>query len=263
MQHRSLVLLMVAVPGIGLAETEESKDDDQPSAWSGTIGFGVIWLTGNSDLLGITGTTILEYNGDEFAATIEADGVYEKATTEGGTEREVISAAIDGFFRPEYRFTPTWSMYGLIGGEVDRVASLAGRVDAELGVGITLLEPKQAAAHEIFLRLYAGGHFARDFRTDYYPEPVDLEDVDIWGPGAGLTFRVEIFENVEIDELASVVVGLADGVHTIVESTSALTFWITNRLALAVYFNVDVDTDAPPDVDATDTSLSVGLELGI
>src|SRR5262245_11018033 len=186
-------LLISLALSLAAAEGEEEK----VGPWSGNAGISAAWLTGNSNVLELIGVGLVEYNGDTFVMMLELDGAYERSRPEGTGRKQLSAAAVDSTARGEYRFTPNFSVYGLLGGETDRFADLEARIDSEVGLGITAIE-HASEGNETLLRFYVGFHYARDFWTDFFPMKEDLPDEHTSGPAARATLRFALSETVAL-----------------------------------------------------------------
>ncbi|RKH00792.1 DUF481 domain-containing protein [Corallococcus sp. CA053C] len=251
------ILLLTALAQSPTPSTEEAE-----SPWTGDFGLGASFFTGNSRAFTLTGDALAEYESPAWALTLEADGAYGKAASEGDAEREVTAQALGGWGRGERRFTQLLSAFALVGAAADHPASLELRTEAELGAGFTLLE-QEREEKELFLRAYVGGSYARDRRFQYAPTREDLPDVTLWSPALGATFRYDVNERVHLREDALLLPDIFGDSRVLVDSTTKLSVDLTDRFALTTFFALQHDSAPAAGKVRTDTSLSLGAELSL
>ncbi|MFP2924363.1 YdiY family protein [Pyxidicoccus sp. 3LG] len=256
-------------PAEGVAETPpparveaEAEDDEEEGPWTGTVGLGLSFFTGNSRAFTVTGDALAEYDTPEWALTLEADGAYGEAAEGDDEERELTAKTLGGWARGEYRVTPLLSAYSFLGAEADHPASLELRTEVELGIGITFLEHEEDS-NELFLRGYVGGSYARDRRFQYVPTRENLPDVNLWSPALGLTFRYDINERVHLREDALLLPDVIGDSRVLLDSTTKLSVHLTDRFALTTFFELQHDSSPAEGKVRTDTSLSLGGELAL
>ncbi|MBN8228401.1 DUF481 domain-containing protein [Corallococcus macrosporus] len=242
------------------ASVESEADDEEDAGWTGSVGLGASFFTGNSRAFTLTGDALAEYDSPVWALTVEADGAYGNAAAEDAEEREVTAKTLGGWARGDYRFTPLVSAYTFLGAQADHPASLELRTEAELGVGLTFLE-RHEASNELLLRTYIGGSYARDRRFQYFPTRQNLPDVNLWSPAVGVAFRYDINERVHLREDALLLPDVFGDARVLLDSTTKLSVHLTDRFALTTFFEVQHDSAPAAGKVRTDTSLSLGGEL--
>lgn len=243
-------------------ETSRSgKDDEDDGPWSGAVSAGLVSLTGNSDTFTVSGDALLEYRSRAWELFLEVLGTYGNAAGEGEGERENVALWVKGLGRVERRFTPLLSAYVLLGAETNRLASITARLDAEAGLGLTFLERERDGEEWLYLRGYVGAHVSNDFRFQYEPVGLDLDDLFLAGPGVGAVFRWSINDRLELSELVEAYAHVLGDWRFVAFSHTKLSAFVTERLALSVHFLVEHDSEPAPEKVSTDTSLTVGVEF--
>ncbi|RKH07847.1 DUF481 domain-containing protein [Corallococcus carmarthensis] len=239
---------------------EDEDDDEDEGPWTGSFGLGASFFTGNSRALTLTGDALAEYDSPVWALTLEADGAYGNAAAEDEGEREVTAKNLGGWARGDYRFTRLLSAYTFLGAETDHPASIELRTEAELGIGLTVLE-REKESNELLLRFYLGGSVARDRRFQYTPTRENLPDVTLWSPAVGMAFRYDINERVHLREDAVLLPDVFGDTRVLLDSTTKLSVDMTERFALTTFFELQHDSAPAAGKVRTDTSLSLGAEL--
>lgn len=263
-----LVALVHLTAAVEEAQTQADEkcppcetEDDKASPWTAAVGLGFVWMTGNSDMLNLTGNGVAEYTSETWLITLQADAALEKAKADGEDDSLTISEAYGGWGRGEYRLTRLFSLYGLLGADTDHLASRELRFESEAGVGLTFFERERDEEEYLFLEFHLGWHFARDYRFQYFPNRRQIANLNFWGPAANVTLRYQLNEHLQLREYANIMPNVVGDSRWLFDSTTVLAAGITDRLALTLYFIVETDTAPPPDVVDTDTSLSFGLEF--
>jgi putative salt-induced outer membrane protein YdiY len=240
-------------------EEEEEEADEGP--WDASFGLGLDFFTGNTREYTVTGNLLAEYDTEQWSLAFEADGGYGRARAAGEAEQELAVAEAGGFVRAERRLTPLFGAFTLVGAQTDHLASLQLRTEAELGVALTLIERGEEEKDALFLRLDVGAEYARDRRFQYDPVELELEDLNLWSSAVGLTFRYDINERVELREYARVLPNLVGDWRVLVDATTKLSVGLTDRFALATFFEVKHDSAPAAGKESTDASLTVGAEV--
>ncbi|WP_164018548.1 DUF481 domain-containing protein [Pyxidicoccus trucidator] len=238
------------------------EEEEEEGPWTGDVGLGISFFSGNSRAFTVTGDAMAEYDTPEWAITLEADGAYGDAAEGEDAERELTAKTLGGWARGEYRVTPLLSAYTFLGAETDHPASLELRTEVELGMGVTILE-REEEENELFLRGYLGGSYARDRRFQYVPTRENLPDVTLWSPALGVTFRYDVNERVELREDALLLPDVIGDSRVLLDSTTKLSVHMTERFSLTTFFELQHDSSPAEGKVRTDTSLSVGGELSL
>jgi hypothetical protein len=104
--------------------------------WSGTVGLGLIALTGNSQTITFSTNAAIERKSKLWIWGLKASAAYGQNEAPGGTSSQVT--ALNGMFqaRGDRRFTDTTSLYLLAGVDTDHLASIESRPFGEVGVAL-------------------------------------------------------------------------------------------------------------------------------
>ncbi|HLT31278.1 MAG TPA: DUF481 domain-containing protein [Myxococcaceae bacterium] len=242
---------------------EASAPASKPQRWKGSVGVGVINLSGNANTLTVTLNGLVEYRTDDWVAQARANGAYGTSKDPTGGPSTVVAEAGALFLRGERRFSKVVSGYSQIGGETDHLASLELRTSAELGLGLTLLEQRVADKERLFLRTDLAVRYAYDYRYQYYPTRAPLEGVLLLAPSAGVTFRYQLNELVSLSQVADINPNVVGAARVVANSTTKLNTRLSTHFAFNVAFGVKYDSEPPEGKVSTDTMLTVGLEVTI
>jgi hypothetical protein len=223
-----------------------------------SLTLGLEWLTGNSRTFVLFGQGLAEYDSPRWILTAETEGTYIVAQPAGGSGEADVANRVSGWARGERRFTPLLTTFLYAGSASNHFASLDLRLEAEAGLGFTILERHPGAPDELVLRLYLGAHYTRDERFQYYPTPANVPDQEVWSPGLAMTFRARLNERVKLSEYAFLFPASA---RTLVRSETKLLSTLTGPLALTADFILESNSAPAPGKARTDTMLTLGLTL--
>jgi hypothetical protein len=237
--------------------------------WSGTVGLGLIALTGNSQTITFSTNAALERKSKEWIWGIKASAAYGQNEAPGGTSSQVT--ALNGMFqaRGDRRFTDTTSLYLLAGVDTDHLQSIESRPFGELGVALIWFDEKQGDLAKTSLRTDLGFRYGREYRFQYYPtvqgpsQNPALAEVDIVAPRLGVAYRYAVNKDVIFTEEVSAIGNVVNTARLLFTSTTKLASRLTEKVSLGVSFVVNDDTVPAPGKVPTDTALSVGLEVGL
>lgn len=235
----------------------------EPERWTGSVGVGLISLTGNASTLTVTANALAEYKSSDWVVIGKASGAYGTSAPPGEEERTVVAETAAGSLRGERRFSQVLSGYAQLGLETNHLASLELRSAAELGMGIVLLDVRALEKERCFLRVDVAARYSYDSRFQYYPVKLNEPDLQMLAPGAGLTFRYAINDAVTISEVGEISPNVLGDARLVAKSTTKVTASLTTRLAFNVTFGVTYDSAPAEGKVPTDTALTVGLEVRI
>ncbi len=247
--------------GVALASLLQSAaaptaKEPEPGPWEGSsLTLGLDWLTGNIRSLTVDGEGLAEYHSPRWILDLEVEAVHERSAPPGEAQREVANS-VSGWARGERRFTPLLSGFLYVGSGESRFASVELLLEAEAGVGFSVLDHRPGARDELVLRLYVGAHYTRELRYQYYPVRMDVPDQDVWSPGLAMTFRAGLNPYVKLSEYAFL---FPAPTRTLVRSKTRLSSSLVGHLALAADFTVSSNTVPAPGKARTDTELTLGL----
>lgn len=231
--------------------------------WTGALGLNFISLTGNASTLTLSTTAALERKSETWIYALRANGAYGQAQTTETADPAVT--ALQGVLqlRGDRRFGEVASVFVLGGAETDHVKSIELRTYGELGLGLIWVEDMRGDFEKTFFRTDVAARLGQEYRFQYYPAPLDLDDIPIVAPRFGFTFRYGLNEGVRFIQTAEILPNLIGNNSVIVSSTSKLTARIVDPISLGVGFRVDHDSRPAPGKVPTDTQLTVGIEIGI
>ncbi|MBF5042291.1 DUF481 domain-containing protein [Aggregicoccus sp. 17bor-14] len=254
-------------PAQGSPAAEATVPAVKPSPWKGTVGIGLISLTGNSSTLTFNSLASGEYKTEHYIASAKAYGVYgqsrlpEQAGSTGDTQTVALAAGAQ--LRGDRRFTQVVSGYVLVGAETDHVKSVEARGFGEAGTGILWWDETREGGGASALRTDLAFRVARETRFQYYPTRQHLDGVTLGAPRLGIAFRYALSERVAFREEAEILPNVIGDARVLANSTSKLSAGLTDSLALTASLLVQHDSKPAVGKRPTDTALSVGVELGL
>lgn len=260
---RSLVApAPAATPAAEEKKEEAAKKEDQ---WKGSAGLGLIALSGNSSTLTFNGLGSAERKTEDWIYSVRAQAVYGRSrlpATETEAERsQVVALGANLQLRGDRRFTQMVSGYLLAGAETDHIKSVEVRGTGEVGAGIIWWDEKKDDGRTSSLRTDLAFRFMRETRFQYYPLPLDLEDVDLGGPRFGLALRYSVSKDVVFTQDAEAVPNVLGESRLLINTTSKLLARLTESLAIGTSFVLQYDSAPAAGKVTTDTALSGTLEM--
>lgn len=255
------------------AKAPEATPAEAPAAapasspWHSTVGLGFIALYGNASTLTFNGLVLVERKSEDWIFTAKAFGVYGQSrppeTTEQQSEQQVVALNAGLTLRADRRFLQNVSGYLLAGSEFDRVRSVEFRGYGEGGLGITWWDDKKEDGRVGLLRTDLAFRYMRETRFQYYPERLDLPDVDLASPRFGLAFRYSLTKDVLFQEDVEVLPNVLGTSRVLVNSTAKLTARLTEWLSLGASFLVQHDSLPAEGKQPTDSQLSMNVEIAL
>lgn len=234
-----------------------------PSPWSGSVGFGLISLTGNARSVTFNGAGLGQYKSDDWIFGLKATAVYgQSRAPDAGAEAKTLAQGAGVQLRGDRRFTPRFSTYLLAGAETDRVKSIRARWLGEVGLGLVWIETRDGDVDRTFLRTDLGFRYAVEDRFQYFPDRAELDDVTLVAPRLGLSFRHALSKNVAFQQELEVLPSIGFD-RVLMASMSKLSARLTDSLSLTTSFVVTRDSKPAPGKETTDTALTVGLEVAL
>lgn len=238
-------------------------DDPKPAEWKGTVGAGLIVLTGNSDTTTFTGSAAASRETLGWILSAKASGAYGETRPPAGGSVSTTASAGAFQLRLDRKFGETWTVYALGGLEFDHVAAVEYRTLAELGASAQWLDVKEGDWQKLALRTDLGARYGYEARRGYYgatlgPQP----GVELVAPRLGLAFRYGFSKEVFFTEEAEVLPTVSDGGRVLVRSVSKLSSRLASAITLGVGYVVAHDTRPAEGKEKTDTALTALLEVG-
>jgi Protein of unknown function, DUF481 len=254
---KSLVLVTCLVPALAIA------DEVKPQEWKGTVGAGLILLTGNSESTTFTGAAAASRETLGWILSAKAFGAYGESRAPGGGPRTTSAENAGGQLRLDRKIPEIWTVYVLGGLETDHVASVKYRTQAEAGVSAQWLDVKEADWQRLGLRTDLGFRYGYEGRYQYFGTPTGPEPgVQLLAPRLGLAFRYGFSKEVFVTEDAEMLPNVDGPSRLLVKSVSKLSSRLTQAMTLGVTYTVGYDSRPAPGKERTDTALAVLLEVG-
>ncbi|MBN8465536.1 DUF481 domain-containing protein [Corallococcus exiguus] len=243
----------------------------KPSVWDVSVGLSLISLTGNASTLTVSGLASALRKTEHWIYSVKAYGAYGRSRppqVEGEVESlsQVVALNAGVELRGDRRFTQEISGYLLAGVDTDHIKSIEARPYGEAGASIFWFDTKRdekASVRETVLRTDFAFRYAREMRFQYYPNRVDLGDVDLGGPRFGALFRYGVSKDITFQEEAEILVSVIADSRILFSSQTQVMASLTDALALGVGFLVKSDSAPPPGKVSTDTALSFNLTVAL
>jgi hypothetical protein len=235
-----------------------------PKGWEGTVGFGLIWLTGNAQSLTFSGNGAIEKKTDHWIFGVKASGVYGQAVVAGSAQGEqVVAMAAGVFLRADRKFSDTISAYVATAAETDHVKSVEIRGTGEAGSGIVWVSEKDGDFDKVLLRTDLGIRYSREQRFQYYPTRMNVPDVDLLAPRLGVAIRYALSKEIIFLDGSEILPNIIGNTRLVVNSLSKLSVKLTDILSFATTFEIKFDSSPAPGKKDTDTALTIGLDFTI
>ncbi|MBK9516714.1 MAG: DUF481 domain-containing protein [Anaeromyxobacter sp.] len=254
--RRLALAALLTLPLIALAE--EAK----PVEWKGTVGAGLIVLTGNSETTTFTGAAQASRETLGWILSAKASGAYGQNRSPGAaSETTALSAA--GQVRLDRKLGETWTVFVIGGAETDHVASVEYRTISELGASAQWVDVKEADWQKLALRTDLGLRYGYEARYQYYGTPIGPQPgVELIAPRLGLAFRYGFSKDVFFTEEAEVMTALNGESRVLAKSVSKLSSRLTQAVTFGVGYTVSHDSLPAAGKVKTDTALTALLEVG-
>lgn len=232
-----------------------------PKKWTGTLGLGLISLTGNSRSLTFNATGAAERKSDGWILGLKGYGVYGQSRVPEGTSTQVLAKAAGFQTRMDRKFHDRYTGYLLGALDTDHVKSVELRYTAEAGASITWVDASGPSGWKTSLRTDLGFRWTLEQRYQYYPVGLALDDETMYAPRLGLSFRYALNRNVLFSEDAEILPNVVGAGRVIVNSTAKLSSRLTESLSLGASFQVNHDSEPAAGKVATDTILGLTVEV--
>jgi hypothetical protein len=141
------------------------------SKWTGTVGVGLISLTGNSKSVTFNATGAAERKSDGWILGLKALAVYGQTRPPEGGSTQTVAQAAGVLGRMDRKFHDRYSAYVLAAFETDHVKSVEIRYTGEAGASITWVDASGPSGWKTSLRTDLGFRWAQEDRFAYYPVP--------------------------------------------------------------------------------------------
>ncbi len=234
--------------------------DAPPRAWTGSVGLGVVSVTGNARSLTATLAAAAEHKGESWIFGGKAYATYGESRAAGASAMQTSAENAALFLRGDYRVTPRLSGYVLAGVETDHPKSIEVRYAQEAGVGYAWVD-WIGGEQKLFLRTDLGFRLAEEYRFRYFPTAghVDPRDFLLKAPRVAAAFRWEMNKAVLFTEDLEALPNLGSS-RVLVNSLTKLSAKILGPLAVGVAYTVAYDSAPPLSKIPWDTTLAITLD---
>jgi putative salt-induced outer membrane protein YdiY len=243
----------------------EPKPAGQESPWRGSVGLGLIALSGNASTLSFHTLGLVEHKTERWIFSARGQAVYgysrppAKQTKDARTQVVALGAGVH--LREDYRFTRVVNGFLLVGAETDHVQSVEFRGTGVAGTSILWWDEHHRDGRVSSLRSDLGFRFLRETRFHYYPEREDLPDVVLGGPHVGLSLRYSLSQSITFSAEVDAAPNLLGESRLLVNSHSRLSVKLTETLSFGTNLVVRYDSAPPEGKVSTDTALSASIEV--
>ncbi len=233
--------------------------------WTGTIGVGLISLTGNSRSVTFNATGAAERKSDGWILGLKGGAVYGQNRPPDGTSTQTVAQGAGVQARMDRKFHDRYTGYLLVAGDTDHVKAVEIRYTAEAGASITWVDASAPSGWKTSLRTDLGFRWAQENRFDYYPVPPaesgPLDTVTLYAPRLGLSFKYALNKNVLFTEDAEIMPNVVGAGRVVVNSTAKLSSRLTESLSFGASFQLNHDSTPAAGKVATDTILGLTIEM--
>jgi putative salt-induced outer membrane protein YdiY len=237
------------------------------AAWTGTIGLGLVSLTGNSRTVTFNTNAAAERKTEGWILGTKLYATYgQNRAAAADAPTETVAEAAGLQLRVDRRFGPRYSTYALAAADADHVKSVELRSTGELGASVLWVDAGGDSGWKTSLRTDLGFRIADERRYEYYPAdplvaPHGLDGVTLYAPRAGLAFKYAMSKDVLFSEDAEVMPNVSGESRVLVNSISKISTRLSRTLAFGVAFTVNHDSAPASEKVATDTALALTLDV--
>ena len=182
-----------------------------------------------------------------------------RAAATGETETSAEAAGL--LLRLDRRFAERYSAYVLAAADTDHVKSVELRSAGELGASVVWVDAKGEAGWTTSLRTDFGFRISEERRYQYFPVGLEVPDVTMYAPRAGLAFKYAVSKDVVFAEDAEVLPNVVGDSRVLVNSVSKISTRLSRTLAFGIAYAVAHDSAPAPGKVSTDTTLSLTLDV--
>jgi hypothetical protein len=248
----------------GAPRADEKKPEEKSEiVWSGTLGAGLISLTGNARTITANVSAAFERTSKSWVISGKASGAYGQSRAVGAESSEVVAMGASLLLRGDRRFTDRYSGYVSAAADTDHIKSVELRPSMEAGVGILWIDDKEGELLRSRLRSDLAFHYSSEQRFQYYPTSMDLEDVSLIAAKLGVSFRHALNKDVIFGEDLEVLFNIAGTSRALVSSVTKIAARLLGPLSMGVGFTVNHDSQPAAGRLPTDTALNVGVEVAL
>jgi putative salt-induced outer membrane protein YdiY len=235
----------------------------KPPEWKGTVGAGLVSLSGNSESTTFTGTTAASRETLGWIASVKAAAAYGENRAAGADASQVSAYSGALQLRLDRKFGEVWTVFVIGGVEADHVASIEYRTAAEFGASAQLVEVKEGDWLKLGLRTDLGLRYGYEARYQYYGTPLGPQPgVELIAPRAGVAFRYGFSKEVFLTEEAEAMTALSGASRWLAKSVTKLSSRLSKSLTFGVGYTVAYDSRPAAGKVTTDQALTALLEVG-
>jgi hypothetical protein len=249
-------------------EKAAEKPAEKPAPkWTGTLGLGTIFLTGNTQTITFTSSLALERKSEEWIVGLKAGGAYGQTTlagTAGGPSTDQVTALSANIqVRGERRFTPIFSGYLQGGILTDHVASIEERPQGEFGGSVLWFDVKEGELAKTSLKTDLGLVAGYEYRQQYYPTVAHLDSVAIVAPHLGVAYKYAASKEIQFSNDLDLSPNVINAVRLILVDSAKITARLSEGINLAIGFKLNWDTLPAAGKKELDTATLISLEIAL
>jgi len=240
------------------AKAETPKDQ-----WSGTIGLGLISLTGNSKSVTFNANGAGEWKSDGWVLGIKATAVYGQTRPPEGGATQTVAQAAGILCRADRKFHERYSGYVLAAFETDHVKSVEIRYTGEAGASIAWVDARGPSGWKAGLRTDLGFRWAQEDRFQFYPTATSgpLPTKTLYAPRLGVAFRYQVNKDVFFTEDAEILPNVVGAGRVVVNSATKVSAHLTESLTFGASFQMNHDSRPAAGKVDTDTILGLSIDM--
>ncbi|HET7784788.1 MAG TPA: DUF481 domain-containing protein [Myxococcales bacterium] len=262
--HFFLLAALLAQAPVATAPGAPSAPAAEP--FTGNVAVGAVLLTGNSETSTFTLGAALGRKTPDWIYGFKASAAYGRSTdpSTGLTSTSALNGAVA--LRGDRRLDPMISIYLQALADADHLKSIEWRPAAEAGVSLQLIDRKDGDFQTAALRVDLGFRGGREFRFQYFPKPpgpLDLPDVTIAAPQAGLAARYALTRDTILTDELTTLVNLPDGPRLLLTNVVKLSTRLYRSLSFGVSYGIAEDSSPPEGKANLDTTLTLAFELSM
>ncbi len=259
--------MFCSVVAVLLAQAPVATTPGAPSAASaessttGTVSLGGMLLTGNSQSASLAFGSTLTRKTPDWIYGFKASAAYGRSTDPATGVESTSALNGSASLRGARRLNPVLAIYveGIV--DSDHLKSIEWRPQGEVGLSLQLIDRKDGDFQTESLRVDLGGRGGYEYRFQYYPTPVNLPDVTIAAPNAGVAARYAFTRDTVIGDELTALLNIPDGPRLLLGNVVKLSTRLHSSLTFAVSYGIAEDTSPPPGKKQLDTTLTVALEM--
>lgn len=250
-------------PAAQAAPAAPAAPAKKPPEWKGTVGAGLVTLSGNSESTTFTGTAAASRETLGWIASVKAAAAYGENRAAGTTTSQVAAYSGALQLRLDRKIGEFWSVFVIGGVETDHVASIEYRTASELGAAVRLVERKEGDWLKVGLRADLGLRYGYEARYQYYGTPLGPQPgVELIAPHVGAAFRYGFSKDVFLTEDAEAMTSLSGESRWLAKSVTKLSSRLSKALTFGVGYTVAYDSAPAAGKVTTDQALTALLEVG-